>query len=112
MTTIPLLFITTFILVQCALGLVLLYRGYTLLMAHFEVESLKNLSMVVNAQFRSIVSLVNWRRAALLLLLVAPGSIPLLLMVAGWRAFRRAEPGTLRRVSIRWWKTAMETIAL
>jgi hypothetical protein len=112
MTTIIMFFITIFILLQCLLGLGLLYRGYTLVLDHYGLGSWKNIIVVVSEQFRLVASVVTWRRAAVLFSLLVPGSIPILLVVAGWRYLRQSERGAIWRVGTRRLKTAIENIAL
>jgi hypothetical protein len=111
MTAVPLLFISVFILIQCILGVALLYRGYALVLGHFQMESWRDFNLVVTTQLKAMTSSPNWRRALLALSLLLPGSIPVLLIIAGWRAFRRGEFSALFRTGTRWFRTAKQNIA-
>jgi hypothetical protein len=112
MTTISLLFIVIFILVQGALGIGLLYRGYKLVLESIEMENVVSLLMNGVGRLKAAVKLVDpttgWRRAILPLALFIPGSVPLLLIIALWRLARRFEPG------VQWsrLKTVIQNIAI
>jgi hypothetical protein len=112
MATISLLFISIFILVQGALGILLLYRGYKLLLETIEVERVSSWLMVAMGRLKAAVNFVDptpgWRRTFLVMALFIPGSIPFLLLVALWRLARRFEPG------VQWsrLKTAIQNIAI
>ena len=98
MATISLLFIAIFIMVQSAVGVMLLYRGFALALETFKLESLTSRLMVVGEQLKTAISLAGtfngWRKTAIIFVLFVPGSIPLLLLVALWRVARRMELGT------------------
>ncbi|MEW6733609.1 MAG: hypothetical protein AB1489_19930 [Acidobacteriota bacterium] len=112
MATIQLFFILIFIVVQGALGLLLLYRGFTLTLENIDTDRLKNGLNVAITPFKKFVPYITWRRLGVLILVLAPGSIPLLLVIALWRVVRNYEPGMLSKLSTRRLKTALQNIAL
>ncbi len=112
MATISMIFIIVFILAQCALGIMLLYRGFTLILEQFDRDSWRgrlDRLMVAGAQMRAMIT---WKRIALALALLAPGALPILLIIAIGRSLRRIETGDWWRWSTRWLKTAIQNIAL
>src|SRR5436309_2214991 len=111
MAALSLLFILIFIFVQGALGILLLYRGFTFAIGAFEMESLTSRIVVAGDKIKAVLLFLfaNWRRVFLLSALVIPGSIPLLLIVALWRIGRRIEPG-IWKPSARRLKAAIQNI--
>lgn len=112
MATIPLIFILTFIAVQCILGLLLLYRGFAMALDYYQEIDVKSLALVAGQAIKTVVSFVTWKRAAVAAALITPGTIPLLLLVVLWRNRGRIEPSLLWRVSTRRLRTAIQNIAL
>jgi hypothetical protein len=95
MAIIPLLFLALFILVQGTLGILLLYRGYRLVLESFEVEKLNSWLMVAINRVKAAVTFVDQnsglRREVMIVAFLIPGSIPLLLLFVLWRLARRSE---------------------
>ena|SRR5687767_4224204 len=112
MATITLFFILAFIAVQCIVGLLLLYRGFALTLAHYQDIDFKNMAVVAGQSIKSALSFVTWKRAAVVAALLTPGTIPVLLFVVVWRNKGRFEPALLWRVSTRRLRTAIQNIAL
>ena len=93
MTTISWLFIMGFILIQCTLGIVLLYRGFALALETFKVESFVSWMAVAGERLKTVFPFAP--RTTLLVALLVPGSITLLLLAALWHLARLGMPWSL-----------------
>lgn len=124
MENIQFFFILLFILAQGALGAVLLYRAFAPVVEGVKMESLTNVLTAAAERLKAAIaigdqyvgaiagSFIGWRRGALLVALVIPGSIFLLFAIAIWRLVRKLELSLMWRLSTRRLKTALQNIAL
>lgn len=89
MSNFQLFFICFLILVQCSIGLVLLYHGFGLLLEYFNIESWKpHLSKAVR-QLKAAYSSPLGQKLMLVALFFVPGTIPVLIGLTIWRSIKR-----------------------
>lgn len=114
MGTVSLIFISIFILLQGALGLLLLYHAFSLAIKAFfesvDLGLLKERLFMMLEDRRSNQFLTNHKPVALVLALLLPGSLLLITGWGLWQFFRRYDL-SLMRVGSRL-KTAIQSIVL
>ena len=89
MSNFQLFFICLLVMVQCSIGLVLLYHGFSVLLENFEVESWKERLVGVSRQIKAAYSSPLGQKLMLVLLFFVPGTIPMLIALTIWRSLKR-----------------------
>lgn len=88
MSNFQLIFISLLVIVQCSIGLILLYHGVSLLLETFELESWKYRLSTMGMQLKTTMTSPLGKKLILLALFFIPGSIPLMLAITFWRSIK------------------------
>lgn len=94
MSNFQLIFICFLVVVQCTIGVALVYRGFSMLLESFQVESWKQQLSITLNNIKSAMSSPLGKKITLALLFVVPGSVPMLIAVALWRNFKHLRRST------------------
>jgi uncharacterized membrane protein HdeD (DUF308 family) len=89
MSNFQLIFISLLVIVQCSLGILLLYHGISLLVESFEVKNWKFRLLRLGVQLKSAMTSPLGKKLTLLALFFIPGSIPIMLAITFWRSLRQ-----------------------